>query len=124
MGKGDFKLNRVDCTVMFDVGNTANALSWIRQAEMNATLSHRGRGQVTKGSTLYFGKSSRRSSVKFYAKGEEFQKHSHAAFLQLPALSLTTLIVVCVVRLFYVRLSLIIAVFLPVRHGMTCFLCK
>ncbi|MDL4030556.1 phage/plasmid replication protein, II/X family, partial [Proteus mirabilis] len=84
--KGDFKLNRVDCTVMFDVGNTANALSWIRQAEMNATLSHRGRGQVTKGSTLYFGKSSRRSSVKFYAKGEEFQKHSHAAFLQLPAL--------------------------------------
>ena len=71
---------------MFDVGNTANALSWIRQAEMSATLSHRGRGQVTKGSTLYFGKSSRRSSVKFYAKGEEFQKHSHAAFLQLPAL--------------------------------------
>ncbi|EMW1937363.1 hypothetical protein ABG138_004861, partial [Salmonella bongori] len=84
--KGNFKLNRVDCTAMFDVGNTANALSWIRQAEMNATLSHRGRGQVTKGSTLYFGKSSRRSSVKFYAKGEEFQKHSHAAFLQLPAL--------------------------------------
>ena len=38
LGKGDFKLNRVDCTVMFDVGNTANALSWIRQAEMSATL--------------------------------------------------------------------------------------
>ncbi len=84
--KGDFKLNSVDCTVMFDVGITANALSWIRQAEMNATLSPRGRGQVTKGSPLYFCKASRRSAVKFYAKGEEFQKHSHAAFLHLPAL--------------------------------------
>ena len=50
-------------------------------AEMNATLSHRGRGQVTKGSTLYFGKSSRRSSVKFYAKGEEFQKALSCSFL-------------------------------------------
>jgi len=83
---GDFRLNRVDCTVMFDVGSNANALAWIRQAEMNATLSHRGRGQVTKGSTLYFGKSSRRSSMKFYAKGEEFKKHSHVSFLQLPSL--------------------------------------
>ncbi|MGC8183252.1 phage/plasmid replication protein, II/X family, partial [Klebsiella pneumoniae] len=31
--KGDVKLNRVDCTVMFDVVNNANELSWIRQAE-------------------------------------------------------------------------------------------
>ena len=83
---GEFKLNRVDCTVMFDVGSNANALSWIRQAEMHATLSHRGRGQVSKGSTLYFGKSSRRSSMKFYAKGDEFKKHSHVSFLQLPSL--------------------------------------
>ena len=75
--KGNFKLNRVDCTAMFDVGNTANALSWIRQAEMNATLSHRGRGQVTKGSTLYFGKSSRRSSVKFLCKRVKSFKSIH-----------------------------------------------
>lgn len=83
---GNFKLNRIDCTVMFDVGCTQNALSWIRQAESSATLSHRGRGQITKGSTLYFGKSSRRSSIKFYAKGPEFKKHSHSYFLNIPSL--------------------------------------
>ena len=53
---------------------------------MNATLSHRGRGQVTKGSTLYFGKSSRRSSVKFYAKERSFKSTLMQLSLQLPAL--------------------------------------
>lgn len=83
---GDYSLSRVDCTSMLDVGSSANALAWIRQAEQQATLSHRGRGQITKGSTLYFGKHSRRWSAKFYAKGDEFQKNGHPCLLEDPKL--------------------------------------
>ncbi|MED5723852.1 phage/plasmid replication protein, II/X family, partial [Enterobacter hormaechei] len=63
-----------------------NAKAWIRQAEQYATFSHRGRGQIAKGSTLYFGKNSRRSALKFYPKGEEFKKHAHPDFLLNPSL--------------------------------------
>jgi II/X family phage/plasmid replication protein len=84
---GAYHLTRIDCTQMFDVGSTPNALAWIRQAEQSASLSHRGRGQITKGSTLYFGKHSRRWSLKFYAKGPEFEKHTSPALKTLPALS-------------------------------------
>ena len=40
-------------------------------------MRHRGRGQLCKGSTLYFGKSSRRWSLKFYAKGQELDAKGH-----------------------------------------------
>lgn len=70
---GQYRLTRVDCTYMYDVGSLSNALAWLRQAEKTATLSHRGRGQLTKGSTLYFGKNSKKWSLKIYAKGEEFK---------------------------------------------------
>ena len=40
-------------------------------------MRHRGRGQLCKGSTLYFGKSSRRWSLKFYAKGQEVESKGH-----------------------------------------------
>lgn len=70
---GQYRLTRVDCTYMYDVGSLSNALSWLRQAEKTATLSHRGRGQLIKGSTLYFGKNSKKWSLKIYAKGEEFK---------------------------------------------------
>lgn len=78
---GDYQLTRVDVTTMFDAGSLANARAWLRQAEQNATLMHRGRGQLTKGSTLYFGKHSRRWSAKWYAKGEEFQANGHQDLL-------------------------------------------
>lgn len=84
--QGDIELSRVDCTYMFDVGSSDNAKAWIRQAEQYATFSHRGKGQIGKGSTLYFGKNSRRSALKFYPKGEEFRKHAHSDFLLMPSL--------------------------------------
>ncbi|MEY1581580.1 phage/plasmid replication protein, II/X family [Providencia manganoxydans] len=84
--RGDIELSRVDCTYMFDVGSPDNANAWIRQAEQYATFSHRGKGQIGKGSTLYFGKHSRRSALKFYPKGEEFKKHAHPDFLLNPSL--------------------------------------
>lgn len=84
--KGFYRLTRVDCTFMYDVETPDNANAWIRQAEQCATLSHRGKGQITSGSTLYFGKHSRRAAVKFYPKGQEFRKHAHNSLLEIPSL--------------------------------------
>lgn len=68
------EVKRIDLTAMFDLGCQSDVLSWLRAAGDSATVSHRGRGQFT-GDTLYFGKHSRRWSLKFYAKGLELKKH-------------------------------------------------
>lgn len=83
---GEVKLTRVDCTESFHLDNRAQVLAWLRSAEQTAHLSHRGRGQLVKGSTLYFGKSSRRWSLKLYAKAQEIHAKGHGqdAILQLP----------------------------------------
>jgi len=81
---GNYKLGRVDCAVMFDVGSKANSLAWIRQAERLATMAHKGRGQLVKGCTLYFGQHSRRNTSKFYCKGQEFLDNGHPDILAIP----------------------------------------
>ncbi|WP_283159726.1 phage/plasmid replication protein, II/X family, partial [Xanthomonas axonopodis] len=45
-----------------------------------------GRGQLVKGSTLYFGQHSRRWSLKLYSKGQEIHARGHGqdAILNLP----------------------------------------
>lgn len=68
---GAIKLTRVDVTQMFQLRNQGEVLSWLRSAEQTGYMSHRGRGRLTNGSTLYFGKGSRRKVVKLYAKGLE-----------------------------------------------------
>jgi len=73
---GDYFVTRVDVTDSFALASRAEVLAWIRQAEQTAHLAHRGRGQLTKGSTLYFGKQSRRWSLKFYSKGQEIEEHA------------------------------------------------
>lgn len=75
--KGLIQLSRVDVTQSFHLDSLAEVLAWLRAAEQTAYLSHRGRGQLTKGSTLYFGKHSRRWSLKFYAKGQEIRADGH-----------------------------------------------
>lgn len=84
---GDIQLTRVDVTQSFHLANRAQVLAWLRAAEQTAHLSHRGRGQLTKGSTLYFGKNSRRWSLKFYSKGQEIQAKDHGqeSILSLPS---------------------------------------
>jgi II/X family phage/plasmid replication protein len=84
---GDVQLTRVDCTESFHLASKAEVLAWLRAAEQTAHLSHRGRGQLCKGSTLYFGKNSRRSSLKFYSKGQEItaKDHGQDSILGLPA---------------------------------------
>lgn len=84
---GHIQLTRVDVTQSFHLETLAQVLAWLRAAEQTAHLSHRGRGQLTKGSTLYFGKNSRRWSLKLYAKGQEIRAKGHGqdAILALPS---------------------------------------
>ena len=85
--EGNIALQRVDATESFHLANLGEVLSFLRSAEQTAHLSHRGRGQLVKGSTLYFGKNSRRWSLKLYAKGQEIRApgHGQAAILELPS---------------------------------------
>lgn len=83
---GDVQLTRVDVTESFHLASRGEVLAWLRSAEQTAHLSHRGRGQLVKGSTLYFGKNSRRWSLKLYSKGQEIRAKGHGqdAILGLP----------------------------------------
>lgn len=83
---GSAHLTRVDVTQSFHLDNRPQVLSWLRAAEATAHLSHRGRGQLVKGGTLYFGKHSRRWSLKLYSKGQEIEApgHGQSAILSLP----------------------------------------
>lgn len=83
---GDYQLTRVDCTESFHLDNIGQVLEWLRAAEQTAHLAHRGRGQLVKGSTLYFGKNSRRWSLKLYSKGQEIRASGHGqeSILALP----------------------------------------
>lgn len=72
---GIYSLKRVDCTAMWGLPRRADVRSWLRAAEMQSKSRH-GR-PVTKGSTLYFGKNSRRWSIKFYSKGDEVEARGH-----------------------------------------------
>lgn len=84
---GAVGISRVDVTESFHLRNRPDVLAWLRAAEQSAHLSHRGRGQLCKGSTLYFGKNSRRWSLKLYSKGQEVEAvgHGQDAILRLPA---------------------------------------
>lgn len=73
---GTYSLHRVDIADSFKLTSRSDVLAWLRAAEQTAHLSHRGRGQLCKGSTLYFGKQSRRWSLKLYAKGQEIESNS------------------------------------------------
>lgn len=73
---GGYTLSRIDVTDSYKLPTRSDVLAWLRAAEQTAHLSHRGRGQLVKGSTLYFGKSSRRWALKLYAKGQEIEEHA------------------------------------------------
>ena len=67
---GNIQLTRVDINHSWLLNSKSDVLAWIRAAGNCANLKHRGRGQFS-GDTLYFGKNSRRWSVKCYSKGHE-----------------------------------------------------
>ena len=72
---GIYQLKRVDCTAMWELPRRVDVRAWLRAAEMQSKSRH-GR-PVTTGGTLYFGKNSRRWSIKFYAKGDEIAAKGH-----------------------------------------------
>jgi II/X family phage/plasmid replication protein len=84
---GEVQITRVDCTQSFHLRSLGEVLAWLRAAEQTSHLAHRGRGQLVKGSTLYFGKNSRRWSLKLYAKGQEIKAKGHGqdSILSLPS---------------------------------------
>ena len=68
--EGIFTVSRIDGNETWLLANRFEVLSWIRSAEQKVRLKHRGTGQF-KGSTLYWGKGSKRWFLKCYSKGEE-----------------------------------------------------
>lgn len=68
---GEYRLTRVDVNYMFELPTMGDVRSWIRAAEYKSKTRH-GRPS-SKGGTLYYGKSSRRWSIKAYSKGEELK---------------------------------------------------
>ena len=67
--KGAYTLSRVDINRMFSLGSRAGVEQYLHT--MSMTSRTRSQGPVTKGSTVYLNKSSRRWSFKFYSKGQE-----------------------------------------------------
>ena len=70
-GLGLVDVSRVDVTYSRRLRSRADVLATIRAIEAGSTLQFRGRGTLTGGSTVYFGKHSRRWSLKAYSKGQE-----------------------------------------------------
>lgn len=67
--KGVYTLSRVDLNEMYLFRDRAECLAWLYTASQ--TSRTRNQGAVTKGTTVYWNKTSKRWSVKAYSKGQE-----------------------------------------------------
>jgi len=76
MLNGNYELTRVDINETWHLQNRRDVLTWIRSLGETAYLKHRGAGQFS-GDTTYFGKNSRRWSLKCYSKGSEIHAKGH-----------------------------------------------
>lgn len=74
--KGHYQLTRVDSTGMISLGSNADVEAFLYSAERTAHMRYKGQGIMTKG-TLYFGKHSRRESLKMYNKLTEIKAKGH-----------------------------------------------
>jgi II/X family phage/plasmid replication protein len=68
---GEYTISRVDITFSYSLRSRSEVLAWLRAVEFKGR-SRAGRPSC-KGSTVYFQKSSRRWSLKFYSKGQEIE---------------------------------------------------
>lgn len=73
---GRYKLSRVDINRTYLLQDKPSVLNWLRVAGNHANLRSRGRGTFS-GETLYFGRNSKRWSLKFYHKGSEINARGH-----------------------------------------------
>ncbi len=67
---GRLTVSRVDINETWFLPSREEVLAWLDAAGQKMRLKHRGAGQF-QGDTLYFGKNSRRWSIKCYSKGDE-----------------------------------------------------
>lgn len=67
--QGLYQLSRVDLNEMYHFRDRAEVLAWLYTA--NQTSRTRSQGAVSRGSTVYWNKTSKRWSVKAYSKGQE-----------------------------------------------------
>lgn len=76
--RGQFILKKVDINYMRACGSREAARDILRAIAYSGCMRHGGRGEFS-GSTLYFGKKSRRRAIKIYCKGDELEssKKSH-----------------------------------------------
>jgi II/X family phage/plasmid replication protein len=83
--QGMYELKRVDSTRMISLGTQADVKAFLYSAERTAHMRYKGQGIMT-GNTLYFGKHSRRESLKMYSKLVEISAKGHQLPLKLQAL--------------------------------------
>jgi II/X family phage/plasmid replication protein len=70
--RGSIRLSRVDCTAMLNYGTPEKVQAVLWQLKNQGSMTFRGESEPSR-STVYFGKHSRRSTLKFYGKGEELK---------------------------------------------------
>lgn len=68
------RLTRVDCTHSWNLGTAAEVRAWLLAAAEVASSKSQGRAATT-ATTLYWGKGSRRQSLKIYDKQQEVRAH-------------------------------------------------
>jgi II/X family phage/plasmid replication protein len=85
--QGDYRLFRVDVNETWLLDSPADCRSFVRALGKNATLKHRGAGQL-KSDTAYFGLGSSHGGLRCYYKGDEISAKGHRIHpdLQIPEL--------------------------------------
>lgn len=73
---GKYRVHRVDSTIMTYLDNLKSVDAFLYAAERQSRMRFKGQGIMKKG-TLYFSPSSRRESLKMYAKGTEIRARGH-----------------------------------------------
>jgi II/X family phage/plasmid replication protein len=81
---GHFTISRIDINCMYQMNTRQHVIQYLDAISRTARSRH-GTAQ-TSGNTCYFGKNSKRWSVKCYSKGCEIERHKLHPDLQLPAL--------------------------------------
>ena len=79
---GYYELKRVYCTAMWELPQRSDVRAWLTSSRVSSKSRH-GR-PITTGSTPYFGKNSRRWSIKFYSKGNELDAKGHKLPYEIP----------------------------------------
>jgi len=82
--RGNVGIQMIDVTESWQFDSREQVRNALRALEQHSRLAHRGRGTLTRESTLYWGKHSRRWALKAYCKGDELEVKKHRPHVDLP----------------------------------------